>query len=75
MCMVQVKDKNERQNDDYATAKTPQISSSHHDEAHHVGRRLSQTITSRHCLLIAIALASLSAHACSDTVELQVTCD
>lgn len=41
----------------------------------HIRRRLSQTITSRHCLLIAIALASLSAHACDDTVELQVTCD
>lgn len=75
MCKVQEKAKHERQNDDYATTKTPQNSSSHHDEAHHIRRRLWQTITSRNCLLIAIALASLSAHACDDTVELQVTCD
>lgn len=75
MCKVQEKAKNERQNDDYATTNTNPNSSSHHDEAHHVRRRLSQTITSRSCLLIAIALASLSAHACDDTVELQVTCD
>lgn len=75
MCRVQVKAKHERQNDDYATTKTPQNSSSLNDKAHHIRRRLSQTITSRHCLLIAIALASLSAHACDDTVELQVTCD
>ena len=75
MCRVQVKAKNERQNDDYATANTNPNSSSLNDEAHHIRRRLSQTISSRSCLLIAIALASLSAHACSDTVELQVTCD
>lgn len=75
MCIVQEKAKHERQNDDYATAKTPQNSASLNDKAHQIRRRLSQTITSRHCLLIAIALASLSAHACSDTVELQVTCD
>lgn len=75
MCRVQVKAKHERQNDDYATTKTPQNSSSLNDKAHHIRRRLSQTITSRHCLLFAIALASLSAHACDDTVELQVTCD
>ena len=75
MCKVQVKAKNERQNDDYATANTNPNSSSHHDEAHHIRRRLSQTISSRYCLLIAIAFASLSAHACDDTVELQVTCD
>lgn len=75
MCKVQEKAKNERQNDDYATTNTNPNSSSHHDEAHHVRRRLSQTITSRSCLLIAIALASLSAHACDDAVELQVTCD
>lgn len=75
MCKVQEKAKNERQNDDYATTNTNPNSSSHHDEAHHVRRRLSQTITLRSCLLIAIALASLSAHACDDTVELQVTCD
>ena len=75
MSRVQEKAKHERQNDDYATTKTPQNSSSLNDKAHHIRRRLSQTITSRHCLLIAIALASLSAHACDDTVELQVTCD
>lgn len=75
MCKVQVKAKHERQNDDYATANTNPNSSSLNDNAHHIRRRLSQTITSRHCLLIAIALASLSAHACDDTVELQVTCD
>ncbi len=75
MCKVQEEAKHERQNDDYATAKTPQNSSSHHDEAHCVRRRLLQTITSRSCLLFAIALASLSAHACDDTVELQVTCN
>ena len=75
MSRVQEKAKHERQNDDYATANTHQNSSSLNDNAHHIRRRLSQTITSRHCLLIAIALASLSAHACDDTVELQVTCD
>ena len=75
MSRVQEKAKHERQNDDYATANTHQNSSSLNDKAHHIRRRLSQTITSRHCLLIAIALASLSAHACDDTVELQVTCD
>ena len=75
MSRVQEKAKNERQNDDYATTNTNPNSSSHHDEAHHIRRRLSQTISSRSCLLIAIALASLSAHACDDTVELQVTCD
>lgn len=75
MCKVQVKAKNEWQNDDYSTANTNPNSSSLNDKAHHIRRRLSQTITSRHCLLITIALASLSAHACSDTVELQVTCD
>ena len=75
MSRVQEKAKHERQNDDYATANTHQNSSSLNDTAHHIRRRLSQTITSRHCLLIAIALASLSAHACDDTVELQVTCD
>lgn len=75
MCIVQEKAKHERQNDDYATAKTPQNSASLNDKAHQIRRRLSQTITSRHCLLIAIALALPSAHACSDTVELQVTCD
>ena len=75
MCKVQVRAKRERQNDDYATTSTNPNSSSLNDKAHHVRRRLSQTISSRHCLLIAIALASLSAHACSDTVELQVTCD
>ena len=75
MSRVQEKAKHERQNDDYATANTHQNSASLNDNAHHIRRRLSQTITSRHCLLIAIALASLSAHACDDTVELQVTCD
>lgn len=75
MSRVQEKAKHERQNDDYATANTHQNSSLHHDEAHHIRRRLSQTISSRSCLLIAIVLASLSAHACDDTVELQVTCD
>ncbi len=75
MCKVQEKAKNERQNDDYATANTNPNSPLHHAEAHRVRRRLSQTISSRSCLLIAIALASLSAHACDDTVELQVTCD
>ena len=75
MSRVQEKAKHERQNDDYATTKTPQNSSSLNDNAHHIRRRLSQTITSRHCLLIAIALALPSAHACGDTVELQVTCD
>lgn len=75
MSRVQEKAKHERQNDDYATAKTPQNSSSLNDNAHHIRRRLSQTIASRHCLLIAIALALPSAHACGDTVELQVTCD
>ena len=75
MSRVQEKAKHERQNDDYATANTHQNSASLNDKAHHIRRRLSQTITSRHCLLIAIALASLSAHACDDTVELQVTCD
>ena len=75
MCKVQERAKHERQNDDYATTKTPQNSSSLNDNAHHIRRRLSQTITSRHCLLIAIALALPSAHACGDTVELQVTCD
>lgn len=75
MCKVQEKAKNERQNDDCATTNTNPNSSSLNDNAHHIRRRLSQTITSRHCLLIAIALASLSAHACGDTVELQVTCD
>lgn len=75
ICRVQEKAKNERQNDDYATADTNPNSSSLNDKAHHVRRRLSQTITSRYCLLIAIALALPSAHACSDTVELQVTCD
>lgn len=73
MSRVQEKAKHERQND--KTTKTPQNSASLNDNAHHIRRRLSQTITSRHCLLIAIALASLSAHACDDTVELQVTCD
>ena len=75
MSRVQEKAKHERQNDDYATTNTNPNSSSLNDKAHHIRRRLSQTITSRHCLLIAIALASLSAHACDDTVELQVTCD
>lgn len=75
MCKVQERAKHERQNDDYATTNTHQNSSSLNDKAHHIRRRLSQTITSRHCLLFAIALASLSAHACDDTVELQVTCD
>ena len=75
MCKVQVRAKHERQNDDYATENTNPNSSSLNDKAHHIRRRLSQTITSRHCLLIAIALASLSAHACDDIVELQVTCD
>ena len=75
MCKVQVRAKRERQNDDYATTNTNPNSSSLNDNAHHIRRRLSQTISSRSCLLIAIALASLSAHACGDTVELQVTCD
>lgn len=75
MSRVQEKAKHERQNDDYATANTHQNSSSLNDKAHHIRRRLSQTITSRHCLLFAIALALPSAHACDDTVELQVTCD
>ena len=75
MSRVQERAKHERYNDDYATTNTNPNSSSLNDNAHHIRRRLSQTITSRHCLLIAIALASLSAHACDDTVELQVTCD
>lgn len=72
MSRVQGKAKHERQNDDYATTKTPQNSSSLNDKAH---PHSPAFITSRYCLLIAIALASLSAHACDDTVELQVTCD
>lgn len=72
MSRVQEKAKHERQNDDYATANTHQNSASLNDKAH---PHSPAFITSRYCLLIAIALASLSAHACDDTVELQVTCD
>ena len=72
MSRVQEKAKHERQNDDYATTNTNPNSSSLNDKAH---PHSPAFITSRYCLLIAIALASLSAHACDDTVELQVTCD
>lgn len=72
MSRAQERAKHERQNDDYATTNTNPNSSSLNDKAH---PHSPAFITSRYCLLIAIALASLSAHACDDTVELQVTCD
>lgn len=60
MSRAQERAKHERQNDDYATTKTPQNSASLNDNAH---PHSPAFITSRYCLLIAIALASLSAHA------------